>query len=310
VLDEDEAFENVVPYPDQVVQRVAAYSAHIQENFPQRKILGIGIAAPGFTEPGSGEIVSIGRVSGWQNFPILQKLSTLLNVLAFIANDVDCMAFAEFQHTGISFDKNLAYVGFDEGVKISMFLQGQLYKGSLGNAGLIATDLLNLNAVHDDTTHDNILTIHGINHLVERRIKSLDETEQASYAKILSAKSHRKRFKRILEGAVAGLPACQEVTQSMNTALAVAIANFVYLVQPDQVVIGGLLGTMPSSVYSDLKTIIHDCLPRLFANRLIIQQALLTGENTAALGATYHFLEAFLHDLSTESFHRIVLNTG
>ncbi len=61
-----------------------------------------------------------------------------------IANDIDCMAFAEIQHTGKSLVDNLVYVGFDEGVKASMFLNGELYKGSLGNAGLIVNRLLNV----------------------------------------------------------------------------------------------------------------------------------------------------------------------
>lgn len=298
VLDEDESFTNVVPYPDQVVQHIAAYVAHIQAGFLERRVLGVGLAAPGFTEPETGEIVTIGRVTGWQNFPILQKLRVQLGMPAFIANDVDCMAFAEFHYTGISFDKNLAYVGFDEGVKISMFFKGQLYRGALGNAGLIATHLLNLDAIRDQTADDNILTIHGVNHLVEQRIQALAPAARGAYAPILSAESQRRRFVQVLESATDDLPICQAVTNSLNTALAVAVANFVYLIQPDQVVIGGLLGEMPPPIYADFKALILGHLPSLFANRLMIQQAQLTGANTAALGATYHFLEAFLSDFS------------
>jgi predicted NBD/HSP70 family sugar kinase len=236
-------------------------------------------------------------VKGWQNVPICQHLRTVLDLPVSIANDVDCMAFAEFQHTSVSLDQNLAYVGFDEGVKVSMFLNGQLYKGSFGNAGLIVTDLLNFS--HETAMlPGEILTIEGINHLFQEKLQQVTSDTRESYADILATQNHRQRFSLILERAADGLPICQEVTASMNAALAVAIANIIYVIQPDMMFIGGLLTMMPTTLFATLIEDIRQYLPALFRNRSIIRQAMLSSPYRSGIGANYHFLESYLSDPS------------
>lgn len=294
ILDSAEQISNHVPTPDEALQRMIAYCEHIHLRFPQRSVLGIGIASPGFTEPATGEILSIGRVPGWHNFPICQRLQAALNVPVSIANDVDSMAFAEFRHTGTSFERNLAYVGFDEGVKVSLFLNGQLYKGSVGNAGLIVTDLLHIGAVDGLPDRSQILTIHGVNNLFDARLRALPVVDREPYRHIEATTKLRRRFERILQGAADGLPVCQQVVEPLNTALATALANIFYIIQPDITVIGGMLTAMPPAIYADLETAIRQYLPPLFAHRSIIQQATLSSPDRAALGAAYHFLQNHL----------------
>lgn len=297
VLDVAEDFSDVVPRPDQVIQRTQSYIQHIREAFPERLVLGVGVASPGFTDPVSGEILSIERVKGWQNTPICEHLEDLLNLPVTIANDIDCMAFAEFQRAGVSLAQNLAYVGFDEGVKVSMFLNGQLYKGSFGNAGLIVTRLLNLGGEHRFDEQE-ILTINAINHQFEERLRKLNAADQEAYAAIVETQNHRQRFIRIMEGAAAGLPACQAVVENLNTALAVAVANTIYMLQPDMVIIGGLLTSMPSSLCTQLILDIRHHLPRLFSNRSIIRQSTMSSAYRSGIGANDHFLDRYLSNPS------------
>lgn len=294
VLDEIEVFQRTQPTPDQVVQAIIDYAEDVQARFVNRKVLGVGIAAPGFTDPESGNIISIGRVPGWQNFPICQRLRTLLDVPVSIANDVDCMAFAEFQNVRKSFASNLAYIGYDEGIKVSLFLNGELYKGSFGNAGLIVSHFLktpNENLSADD--QQLIMTISGLNQVFEREVAALTADEQTHYAAMLNA-NYRQRLELILSGAQNGLPVCVEIANMLNAVLTTAIANIIYMIQPDSVVIGGLLSIMPPLLFADLTTSIRANLPTLFANHVQIGQAKVTSSNSAAQGATYHFLERYL----------------
>ncbi|MEZ4635553.1 MAG: hypothetical protein R2856_11405 [Caldilineaceae bacterium] len=91
----------------------------------------------------------------------LSSFQAMLDLPVQIANDVDCMAFAEFQHTSEPLEKNLAYVGYDEAVKVSLFLRGELYKGSLGNAGLIGSHLINAGDQLDSANVHRSLTVVG-----------------------------------------------------------------------------------------------------------------------------------------------------
>jgi predicted NBD/HSP70 family sugar kinase len=291
VLDEYVIIHTEAPRPDDAVQSIAEYVAHVRQALPQRNILGIGIATPGFIDPESGDIISIVRVPGWHNFPICARLQALLNIPARIANDVDCMAFAEIQHSNLAFDRNLTYVGFDEGVKISMFLNGELYKGLFGNAGLIQGSLIHVTGASDQHELQQALTIKGVNALVDQQIAALSGSARAPYTRILAEGDLRRRFQLILEAADEGLPACAEVVRLMCAVLASALANIIFIVQPDILILGGVLSTMPTSLYAGLEAAIRSYLPSLLTNSLIIQQAKLSSANRAAMGATHHFLQ-------------------
>ncbi len=131
ILDERELFTGIVPGQSQSISSVADY---IGESgcIPERRIVGVGIASPGFIDPRTGDIITIGRVPAWSNFPYCHRLQAAVNLPVEIANDIDCMAFAEFEHSDRQRMQNLAYIGFDEGVKASLFLNGEFYRGALG----------------------------------------------------------------------------------------------------------------------------------------------------------------------------------
>lgn len=294
VLDEKEAFHQTQPSPEQVVQTIIEYVWDIQSRLHDRKVLGVGIAAPGFTDPETGNIISIGRVPGWENFPICERIRSQVALPVEIANDIDCMAFAEFQYSRKSFINNLAYIGFDEGVKVSMFLNGELYKGSFGNAGLVVNRFLNvpeLDISRDD--QKRMLTISGLNQIFEEKVEQLSDSDKADYQAILQAE-YRQRLEHIFEEAQSGDPICQDIVGNSTAVLAAAIANIIYVIQPDEVVIGGIMGLVPKSLFSTITATIRQHLPTLFANQIRIEQAQFLSSNISALGATYHFLENYL----------------
>ena len=294
VLDEQGMFQQTHASPHDIMQAIVDYTRATPSRLPDRKVLGIGIAAPGFTDPETGDMISIGRVPGWENFPICRRLREQLNLPVQIANDIDCMAFAEFQHTRKSRVDNLVYIGFDEGVKASMFLNGELYKGSFGNAGLIVDQLLR---VPDSTlsAHDQhrILTITGFNQMFEEKVSKLSPSEQADYQHILD-QNYRQRMKAIFLQAQQGDSISRDMVNRLNAVLTIAIANIIYVLQPDTIVIGGVLSTMPAQQFNTLATSIRDQLPTLFENRIHIEQARFQSRNIGAMGANYHFMETYL----------------
>lgn len=300
VLDELELFDEVVPTLNETVGAVSDYVTHIRALFPERKILGIGIAAPGFIDPASGDIIAIGRVPAWRNLPLCQHIQAALGLPLQIANDVDCMAFAEFNYARESLDKNLAYAGFDDGLKVSMFLNGQIYKGSLGNAGLISSNLLCIN--HQPETEDvrKLFSILGLNRAFEQRVAELDNKMQQQYIGLLSINNPRERLQQMISNTRASMPVCHAIIQDLIGALSVAIANLIYIVQPDVVVIGGLLSSLPGDIFSSLEAAIRGYLPELISNKTVIRQGRLASQNSAALGANHHFLQNYLNDNSVE----------
>ncbi len=294
VLDEESVLQDEIANPHRIMQTIIDYAQDIQADFDNRKLLGIGIATPGYTEPETGNIISIGRVQGWENLPICQHLSSQLNIPVQIANDIDCMAFAEFQHRGKSLIDNLVYIGFDEGVKASMFLNGELYKGSFGNAGLIVDRLLDIpNSSLSPHDRHRILTITGFNQIFEEKVAKLPFDTQSHYQKILDT-THRQRMQVIFQWAEQNDALCMELIQMLRDVLTIGIVNIIYVIQPNTLVIGGVLSSLTVQQFSALVQSIREALPPLFANQIKIEQAYLQSSYAGALGANYHFIDNYL----------------
>ncbi len=294
VLDEQEFFQQEQASPHQIMQTIINYTREIQSRLHNRKLLGIGIASPGFTDPDTGNIITIGRAQGWENLPICQHLTSQLQLPVQIANDIDCMAFAEFQHSGKSFVDNLVYIGFDEGVKASMFLNGELYKGSFGNTGLIVNRLLNVpDSLLSIEDSERILTISGFNQILEEKIKQLSSDEQSAYQHLFGI-NYRQRMEMIFQLARHDDPICRDMIELLRSVLTIAIVNIIFVIQPDTMVMGGILSAMSTGQFNALVTAIRAELPALFANQINMEQAQLQSRNTGALGANYHFIENYL----------------
>jgi predicted NBD/HSP70 family sugar kinase len=129
-----EADQETLP-PEVALRKIFAFVRHVQERYPQRRLLGIGLAMPGFIDPLTGQILYSIRAPEWQQFPLKLRLEQELGLPVSVENDVDCMTIAELARCQLPDATDMVYLGFSEGVKLSMLLGGQLIKGRLAMPG-------------------------------------------------------------------------------------------------------------------------------------------------------------------------------
>jgi predicted NBD/HSP70 family sugar kinase len=282
---------------------VVAYLAHLRRRFPQRTVLGLSLASPGYVDPVTGTVITIGRVPNWNNLPICQRLNEATGLRITIANDVDSMAAGEFGANGGP--RNYAYVGVSEGVKFSMFLNGQPYVGPFGNAGLVSLRLLA--ASGEAGRAADVLTVHGLSDTYLRRAgeRSGDGPPGASgpagtaadgYGRVRELPDVWARFRAVLALVEEGDPTAVEVVGWMVDVLGAQLASFVHLIQPELLVIGGALAGAPERVLADVEASLRRRLPRLLDHHLIVRGARVTTADAAAIGATRGFVQRFLAD--------------
>ena len=146
----------------------------------------------------------------------------------------------------------------------------------------------------------NLLTVVGVDQIFEQSIALLDGTERSSYAHILATTNPRERLTLILGGASDGLPICREIARSLIAVLAVAVANVILIIQPDVVVIGGLLSAMSRDLFAELETATRKHVPALISHNTIFEQGRLVSRNSAAIGANYFFLQDYVSDAAVD----------
>ena len=280
--------------PDDVVREVAHAIQAIIARFPQRNPLGLSVATPGFTDPDSGTILSIGRVPGWQNYPLKARLEAGVGLRVSVANDVDCMAIAELAHLGAWPTANIVYLGFDEGIKVSLFLEGRQYTGPFGNAGNVGNSVL---PVFPATNGPEVAKLE---HLVS--LRAISETFDAWAAQQDAPPAehnlaprqiddHRAKFRALVQAATAGDALCRTLLEEGLDTLAIAIANLLHILQPGMLITGGALSDLAPDLHQHFDAAVRRHLPPLISNYLVIQKAQFALPNQVCIGAARAFLD-------------------
>ena len=97
----------------------------------------IGISCGGPLDSKRGLILSPPNLPGWDSVPIVKLLEDALGIPAYLQNDADACALAEWKFgAGVGAD-NIIFLTFGTGMGAGLILNGRLYSGSCGSAGEI-----------------------------------------------------------------------------------------------------------------------------------------------------------------------------
>jgi len=97
----------------------------------------IGISCGGPLDPVKGRILSPPNLIGWDDVPITDILSDAFGVPAYLCNDADACALAEWKFGAGKGVSNMIFLTFGTGMGAGLILGGKLYSGSCGMAGEI-----------------------------------------------------------------------------------------------------------------------------------------------------------------------------
>lgn len=288
--------------PDDVLHTITTTINETIDRYPDRQILGVGVATPGYVDSNTGEILTINRVPAWQNLPLRSRLESGLGIPVTIDNDFDAIATAELHYSDAPSSDDLIYLGFQEGIKASMFLRGELYKGPFGNAGIIGRT-----TITDELGRETILEdLFSMQAICTQFIRAADPTIRA-HMKVKNQRNRRLRFEGILQLAAEGDALCRRIVDPMLHQLALSIGNLLYIVQPSVLIIGGALSTMPDVLYQELNSGIRRRIPPIISNRLVIERARLSEPGSVAMGVARQFLQSFVN---SDSFIQIKNETA
>ena len=265
--------------PLEVMRQIVDQIRELEERHRQRHLVGIGVAAPGFVDPATGGLLSVGRQPQWDSFPISDHLEAEFDVAVTIANDVDCMAHEEFVPGGWE-EPDTIYVGFGEGVKASLWLDGRPYHGRLGNAGLIGGTTV-AGADGQPVALEQVSSVGA----VCEAFASLADAEDPEHAAILGVADRTARFRAIMAASVDRQPLAAEILEAALAALAQGLANVVVLLQPRLLVIGGALAQLDDDRWNALQYEVRTQVHPLIGHQLRLRRARRPSDLGAAFGA-------------------------
>ena len=99
------------------------------------KIQGIGISCGGPLNSKTGTILSPPNLSGWDNIPIVAYLEEKTGLKAWLCNDANACALAEWKLGAGKGCSNMIFLTFGTGLGAGMILNDRLYTGANDMAG-------------------------------------------------------------------------------------------------------------------------------------------------------------------------------
>ena len=115
----------------EMIDRLIALADGILEEKPSA----IGISCGNPLDTKRGLILSPPNLPGWDNIEIVRVLEEHYGVRAYLQNDADACAIAEWRFGAGKGTQNMIFITFGTGFGAGLILGGRLYSGTNGNAG-------------------------------------------------------------------------------------------------------------------------------------------------------------------------------
>src|SRR5580658_8011057 len=126
---ESDSVENILKKIEHAIREVTS-------NDP-RRVLGIGVGVPGSIDPVHGIARQYKHIRGWNNIPLVERLTGRFSVPVFLENNIRSMALAELwfgQGRGL---EDFICLGMRSGIGAGIIVDGHVYHGSNNLAGEI-----------------------------------------------------------------------------------------------------------------------------------------------------------------------------
>ncbi|MBE5771657.1 MAG: ROK family protein [Clostridia bacterium] len=97
----------------------------------------VGVSCGGPLDTRRGLILSPPNLPGWDDVPVTKWLTEKLGIPAYLQNDANACALAEWEYGAGKGTRNMIFITFGTGFGAGLILDGRLYEGTNGMAGEI-----------------------------------------------------------------------------------------------------------------------------------------------------------------------------
>lgn len=237
------------------------------------RLVRIGVGFGGPVDPFEGKVLLSTRVSGWEQFSLKGYFEEAFDTVTLVDNDANLIALGEATFGTGHGCQNLFYLHLSSGVGGGIVLDGRLYHGATSIAG-------------------------EIGHVLVKDWVAGTEQSAATFEQLVSVAGLCKRA-AVLGFATDNLndifgehPVGQRVVQETVDYLALRIANVVALLDPQMVVLGGIVVRIGGDAFVQaIADRVHQYIAPAFARPVQVVRSVL-GVHSISIGALALALES------------------
>lgn len=249
-------------------------------------VLGAGISTFGPLDRRHGIILTPRhtRIRGWANIPICQLIKRNTGVNVMLENHTRAIALAEQWFGGGKGYASVAHIHVDDGIGASTSNGPDTRDKENDLTGAIGGMIIDLNAAldHNDEVAGTLEDYASIEAMIEQAACRMGGGMQAGFD-----------FRTIVEAYIRNDAAIREIVNRAAVVLGMGLANYVSLVCPDVVILGGATITMLPDFFDIAVETTIQHLERRNIRRPLFQKTTLARMASCIGAATQVFEEKF-----------------
>jgi predicted NBD/HSP70 family sugar kinase len=229
--------------PYDVLHRIAEEIEHtiIESQVEPAKVVGVGVGASGLVDHREGVNVFSPNL-GWRNVPVRDILLESLDIPVIVDNNVRCMALGEAFFGEGKNAYSLAFVYGRIGVGAGFVVNGQVFRGSAAGAGEIGHTIIVQEYRDEQVNEINLEKLISEATLIDKAEKLAKEMPDSLLAQKLTREiGATDKIEAIFSAAREGDQKCLQMIGQSAYHLGVALANLVNVLNPDLIILGGML---------------------------------------------------------------------
>ena len=226
----------------------------------------VGISCGGPLDAKEGIIQSPPNLPGWDDVHIVEYLRDTYGVRAYLENDANACALAEWQFGAGERCNNMIFLTFGTGLGAGLILNGKLYAGTNGMAGEVGHVRLADDGpigFHKAGSFEGFCSGGGLAQLGQALARErLQNGQTVSFCKDLS-EVDTITAKSIAVAADAGHSDAKEVYEHCGTMLGKGLAMLIDILNPERIVIGSVYQRSRHLLQAAMeRELARECLPQ------------------------------------------------
>jgi len=267
----------------------------------RKRILGIGIGAPGPLSSSQGLIISPPNFSGWSNIPLRRIVEKEFGIPTYLDNDANACTLAEkWFGDGQPYDR-FVYIAAGTGTGAGMIINGELDSGANDIAGELGHTTVDINGPRCSCGNYGCLELYTSGTaVVERARRALSYGQQSHIRDLVEDDLDAITLSTVIEAGLAGDQLAEQVLRETGRYLGVGAVNAINLFDPEVVFIGRELSLAGDLVLDPIRQMVAERAFSVAAERAKVLPAKLKGD-APVIGATVLVLKELFNVRSRPS---------
>jgi glucokinase-like ROK family protein len=263
----------------------------IKSKISKEKILGIGMSISGIINTESGYIIFCPNIEGFKDFHVKKIIEEKTKVQVFIDDSVRCMAIAEKRYGIAKSYNNFIFVSLGKGIGIGVYIDGKIYRGSMGLAGELGHITVSENGPICNCGNRGCLeAIASSDGIIRRVTEGMKKGIVTSLSSAINSNFDNLTVEIIAKAAKDGDKFAYYIINRTGEYVGIAIAAALNLFGSDLIVIGGGVSESGDILLSAIKRTVKTRALDVISKKVAIIKTQLD-DNIAALGAATNLID-------------------